>query len=106
MTNPAYGFGADRYMGSGHASRPARYATAITPSDAVNVAIGPAACYAKSLFIGVAGNLNIIAAGDNSNNGLGTAVLFSNVPVGWFPVMVRAVLATLTTASSIVGVAD
>lgn len=106
MANPLYTTEPDRYMSSGNADWPARYATAITPSDTVNVAIGPAGCYAKALFVGTTGNLNIVTAGDNSNGGLGTPVLFTNVPVGWFPVQVRAVLFTGTNASGIVGVAD
>lgn len=106
MANPLYTVEPDRYMAASHADWPARYATAITPSDTLPVAIGPAGCYAKALFVGVAGNLEIITAGDVSNGGLGTAVLFQNVPVGWFPVQVRAVLAASTTATDIVGVAD
>lgn len=106
--NPLYSSGLDRYAVTGPVSAPwpARYASAITPSDTVAVAIGPASAYAKSLYVGVTGNLTVITSGDNSNNGLGTPVLFSNVPVGWFPLQVRALMATGTTASGIVGVAD
>ena len=106
MANPSYTVEPDRYMSAGNADWPARFATAITPSDTSNVSIGPAGCYAKALYIGTGGNLTVITAGDNSNGGLGTPVLFQNVPVGWFPVQVRAVLATGTTASGIVGIAD
>lgn len=106
--NPAYVAGLDRYAVTGPASAPwpARFATSITPSDTAAVAIGPAGEYAKSLYVGVTGNLTVITSGDNSNSGAGTPVLFSNVPVGWFPLQVRAVMATGTTASGIVGVAD
>lgn len=106
--NPLYSSGLDRYAVTGPVSAPwpARYAAVITPSDTVAVAIGPASEYAKSLYVGVTGNLTVITSGDNSNGGLGTAILFSNVPVGWFPLQVRAVMATGTTASGIVGVAD
>ena len=106
MTNPLYTVEPDRYLAASHADWPARYATAITPSDTANVAIGPAGCYAKALYVGVSGNLTVITAGDTTNNNLGTPVLFSNVPVGWFPVQVRAVMNTGTTATNIVGVAD
>lgn len=113
MANPSYLSEPDRYMSAGNADWPARYATAITPSDTLPVACGPGALatppsgtYAKALYIGVTGDVNVITAGDNSAGGLGTAVLFKAVPVGWFPVQVRAVLATGTTASQIVGLSD
>lgn len=107
MANPLYSSAPDRYMASSHANWPARYATAIAPSDTLALAIGPGAgSFAKSLYIGVAGDVTLIAAGDNSNSGLGTAVLFKAVPVGILNVQVRAVLATGTTATNIVGLAD
>ena len=76
------------------------------PSDTTNVAIGPAGAYAKSLYIGVAGDLTIITAGDNSNGLLGTPVLLKAHPVGYCPIQVRAVMATGTTATNIVGICD
>lgn len=106
MANPSYSAAEEKFLATDNASSPARNATAITPSDTAAVAIGPGSSYAKALYVGVTGNLTVITAGDNSNGGLGTPVLFSNVPVGWFPVQVRAVMATGTTASSIVGVSD
>lgn len=106
MTTAAYSKEPDDWMGGKRPHYPARIASAITPSDTVAVAIGAAGKYAKTLFIGIAGNLTVITAGDNSNNGAGTPVLFSNVPVGWFPVQVRQVMATGTAAGGIVGVCD
>jgi hypothetical protein len=107
MANPAYDAKLDRYMAASHADWPARYSGAIAPSDTLpSVAIGPAGVYAKFLYVGVSGNITLITAGDNSASGQGTPVLYSNVPVGWFPVQVRAVLATGTTASGLVGHAD
>lgn len=106
MANPAYTVEPDRYMAASHADWPARYATAIAPSDTQNVAIGPAGCFAKSLYVGVAGDLNVITAGDNTNSGLGTPVLLKAHPVGYCPIQVRAVLAAGTTATNIVGLAD
>lgn len=108
MANPLYNSGPDRYMSSGNADWPGRFATAITPSDTLAVSIGPSTpgAYAKSLYIGVAGDLTIITAGDNSNNGAGTPVLLKAHPVGYCPIQVRAVLAAGTTAQSIVGIAD
>lgn len=106
MANPSYSVEPDRYMSSGNADWPGRFASAITPSDTLAVAIGPGAVYAKSLYIGVAGDVTIITAGDNSNGGLGTPVLLKAHPVGYCPMQVRAVLATGTTASNILGIAD
>jgi len=108
MTADVYDLGKDRwavFTGEGP-DAPARLAIALTPDDNKDVtdpAGANAPCYASFLFIGVAGNVAIVAAGDNSNSGAGTAVTFTNVPVGWFPVQVRRVMATNTTASGIVG---
>jgi hypothetical protein len=106
-----YSVDADRYVGEPFPSsmRPARRAIAVTPSDTLDVTNAGgdnAPCYAKALYVGVTGNLSVVTASDNSNSGAGTAVLFQNVPVGWFPVQVRRVMATGTTASDIVGLYD
>jgi hypothetical protein len=87
---------------------PARFATPITPSDTAAVAIGPGGTYAKRLWIGTpgTGTLTVIMASDQGNGGLGTPVLFSGVPVGIMDIQVRAVMATGTNASNIVGLAD
>jgi hypothetical protein len=79
------------------------FATALAPSDTAAVAIQPSGGYAAALYIGVAGNLTVIMAGDQSNGGLGTPVLLTAVPVGVLDIQVRAVMATGTTASGIVG---
>lgn len=104
----AYDVNKDRWAVTPHASpnMPARRVIAVTPSDTLDVtdASGDnAPCYAASLYVGVAGNLAIVAAGDNSNGGAGTAVTFNAVPVGWFPVQVRRVMNTNTTATNLVG---
>ena len=107
MANPQYSPGPDRYMSAGNAHWPARLAAAITKSDTLAVGIGPAGLYAKALWIGGTGDVTVITAGDNSNNGLGTPVTFSAVPAGTLlNVQVRAVMATGTTATNIVGLAD
>lgn len=49
-----------------------------------------------ALYVGTTGNINVVTA-------QGTTVLFSNVPVGFFPVVVKQVLSTNTTASNLVG---
>lgn len=107
MANPQYTVEPDRYMSSGNAHWPARFATAIAPSDTANVAIGPGGSYAKAIWVGGAGDVEVITSGDNSNNDLGTAVVFKAVPAGtMLNVQVSAVLAALTTATNIVGMAD
>lgn len=107
MANPAYLSEPDRYMSSGNAHWPARLASAIAKSDTLSVGIGPGAVYAKALWIGGAGDVTVITAGDNSNSGAGTPVTFSAVPAGtYLNVQVRAVMATGTTATNMVGLAD
>lgn len=95
----AYTPGNDRYGGGQSASSPARNAAAVTPSNTVDLSL-----YAKALFVGVAGDITLVPAGDSSASG--TGILFSNVPVGWFPVQVRRVNSTGTTATNIVAVYD
>lgn len=67
-------------------------ARVVTPSDTVSQADG----VCRALYVGVAGNITAVMA--NS----GTAVLFSNVAVGIFPIQVFRVNATGTTATNIV----
>ena len=69
----------------------ARQAVAVTPSDTVDIAIVPRG----GLFVGVEGDIAVIMA-DGSE-----AVTFKGV-VGFVPLMVKRVLVTGTTASSIV----
>jgi hypothetical protein len=69
----------------------------VTPSDTLdvtNASVDNAPRYAKSLYVGVSGNLAIVHAGDNGNAGAGTAVANPNVQIGWFPMQVRRVMAT------------
>lgn len=107
MANPAYDATKENFRGLTKQNGPARYATAITPSDTAAVAIGPGGGYAKKLWVGGAGAISVILAADQSAAGLGTAVLFSGIPAGtWMDIQVRTVLATGTTATLIVGVCD
>lgn len=69
-------------------SSPAFSAVAVTPSDAT--LLHPT----RALYIGVTGNLTVTMYD-------GVDVVFSNVPVGIFPVQVKKVKVA-TTASSIV----
>lgn len=99
----------DRWPVNNLASDPARLAFAVTTNDAqdlVNPAGNAMPSYAKGLYIGVTGNVAVITCGDDSNNGAGTPVTFTNVPVGWFPVQVRRVMNTNTTASGIIALMD
>ena len=79
------------------ASGPARRAAAVTPSDTVDLT-----AYAKALYVGAAGNVRVLTVGGEDAD----AVTFANHPVGWFPVQVRRVLATGTTATQIVAAFD
>lgn len=49
-----------------------------------------------ALYVGTTGNINVVTSEGNT-------VLFSNVPVGFFPVVVKQVMSTDTTASNLVG---
>jgi len=49
-----------------------------------------------ALYVGGTGNINVVTAE-------GTTVLFTAVPVGTFPVVVKQVLSTNTTATNLVG---
>lgn len=69
---------------------PARNAEAVTPSDSVNLDQ-----VAKALYVGTTGNITLVTPE-------GDTVLFSNVPVGFFPVQTARVNSTATTASNIV----
>jgi hypothetical protein len=72
-----------------YVSDPGKFAVAVVPSDAT--VLDPT----RALWIGGTGNLSVVMAGD------GATVVFSNVPVGIFPIQVTKVLAA-TTATSIV----
>jgi hypothetical protein len=73
-------------------SGPARQLRAVTPHDTNDLAL-----YARSLYVGGAGDLRVIAVGD-ADDAPQTLVGFS----GLLPVQVRRVLATGTTATAIV----
>jgi hypothetical protein len=60
-----------------------------------------------TLYIGTSGTLVCLPAGHADTNdvastgSLGGAVIFTNVPVGFFPIQVKKVFSTGTTASGI-----
>lgn len=103
MANPTYDATKEVFRGLTKSNGPSRFATVITPSDTAAVAIGPGGTYAKKLYIGVAGDVTVIMASDT---GLGTPVLFKAHPVGYMDAQVRAVMATGTAATNILGLAD
>lgn len=65
-------------------------AAAITPSDTVANAF-------SSIYVGVTGDVAVVPAGQDN------AVTFKAVPVGILPVACTKVMATNTTASSLLG---
>lgn len=73
---------------------PARNAAPVTIADA------DLPNYATALYVGVSGDLAVIPLQQQAD----TTVLFKNVPVGWFPVQVRRVALTGTSASQIIAV--
>lgn len=84
---------------------PSRRALAVTPSDTLDVtnrAGDGAAVYAKSIYIGVGGDVTVITAGDVQ----GATVLFKAHPIGYMPVQVRRVMNTGTTALNITALYD
>jgi len=91
-------------------SAPARNFVPVSPSDTLDLtdpsqpAGQQCGFYAKSLYIGVAGDVTVIAAGDKGSPG--TPRLFKAHPVGYLPGQVRRVMFTGTTASQILALVD
>lgn len=72
---------------------PASKAVAITPNDNTDLPIT-----VRAVYVGGVGNLAVILKDDT------TAVIFAGVPIGTLlPILVRRVLATGTTATSLIG---
>lgn len=72
-------------------SNPATQFLAVTPSDTSNLAFIP-----RAVYVGVSGDLVVY---DSLGSG---PIIFSNVPVGWMPIMPTKILSAGTTASGIV----
>lgn len=72
--------------------RKARRAATVTPSDSTDL---PKIAH-KGPYIGGTGNITVIPSESTGS------VTFNAVPVGFFPVSVKRVLATGTTATNIV----
>lgn len=78
----------------------------VTPSDTNYITNLNGVRTFGTLYVGTSGNLVVLPAAHADTNsasttGVGGAVLYSNVPVGFFPVQVKKVFATGTTASNI-----
>lgn len=83
----------DQYAGINPLTGSAFQAAAITPSDSAELVR-----MTKGLYVGGAGNLNLLLAGDT------TPVVFVGVAAGTvLPVRVAKVMATNTTATNLVG---
>lgn len=75
---------------------PALTAASVSPSNTVDLAP-----WARALWIGGAGDLRVIMAGDNTN----TPIVFPGLSAGvWMPIQVKRVMATGTTATNIIAV--
>lgn len=80
--------------GENDATNPGRYAIAVTPSDSVDLIYET-----RALFVGGAGNLSVVMAGN------GATVVFTGVTAGSFlPIRVTRVNSTSTTATTITAV--
>lgn len=71
-------------------SQTARGGNTVTPHDSTNLAADAAA-----LYVGVSGNISLLMPS-------GDVVTFNAVPVGFFPVQVRRVNSTGTTATNMI----
>lgn len=86
----------------------AQQSVPVTPSDTTYITNSAGNKAIGSLYVGTAGNLNVLPAEHDDTNDATTtgnvnkAVLFTNVPVGFFPVAVKKVFATGTTASGLI----
>lgn len=69
----------------------------IVPSDTTDFAV-----YYTSLYVGVSGDITCVPMRNASDTG----ILYKAVPLGFFPIAVRRVYATGTTATNMVGNRD
>jgi hypothetical protein len=76
---------------------PARRAEAVTPSDTTDLTT-----YAKALYVGGAGDIRLLPVGADDAE----IVTLKAHPIGYVAVQTRRVLATGTTATSIVALSD
>lgn len=86
----------DRYSTPGFGGLAARAQTAVQ-SDTEDLT-----AYYDYLYVGVTGDISCIPIRNDSD----TPVVFTNVAVGWFPVRVRRILETGTTATGLIGLRD
>lgn len=98
----------DHWPTAPQATWPAKNAKVITPSNTLDItdAAGDAfPMYTKGLYIGGAGNITVIMAGNKADDT--TTVLFTGLLVGLvYPFQIRRILVTGTSATLIVGLFD
>ncbi|MFC5342726.1 hypothetical protein ACETK8_06215 [Brevundimonas staleyi] len=78
-------------------SAPARRAEAVTPNDTTDLPN-----LAKALYVGVTGDVRVVPVASPG----GAAVTFVGHPVGYMPIQCARVMATGTTAGSLVALFD
>lgn len=77
---------------------PALDGEAVAPNDNVDLNY-----VSRALWIGGAGNIVVVMAGDKANDGAGTTLTFTGIPAGTLlPLAVARVKSTGTTATGIV----
>lgn len=89
-TDPFYNY--PQQMGT-----PARNAAEVVPSDTDDLPV-----YAKALYIGTAGDLEVTL----TNMADGDSVVFADHPAGYAPLQVKRVWDNATTASDIIALYD
>jgi hypothetical protein len=82
----------DQFVGSTVVDFPATGGQAVTPSDTVDLTN-----VSRALWVGVTGDVTVIMKD-------GQTLTYPAVPVGWMPIRVSRVKASLTTANGIVAV--
>lgn len=93
----AYDSKKDRYSTPASAGGPGARAEVAVQSDTTDLTN-----YYDFLYVGVTGNISCIPVRNSDD----TPVVYNNVPVGWFPVRVRRILTTGTTADELIGHRD
>lgn len=87
-----------------HTGEPGVEVRSVIPSDSTDLSITtqaePEKRYPRALFIGVAGNVALVALNDD----VAAPVTLANVPVGILPIRCRRVFGTGTTATNIVAI--
>ena len=89
---------ADTFNNTNGETAPAHNAFVVVPSDTTDFKDDAGEFVPRAIYVGVSGNIKVDMLGN------GTAVTFSNVPVGMWSIRVSKLYATGTTATNIVAV--